>query len=251
MNLLQITNLSKSFKGKQVLRNISFDVAQGEVVAIIGPSGSGKTTLLRCAAMLENADGGSISMGRVEFLNDGIYAGKETLKEARKKCGMVFQNFNLFPHMSVLDNIVDAPIHVAGVSQGEAVDKAMALLNEMELGNHANAYPCELSGGQQQRVAIARALALEPEILFFDEPTSALDPELTKGVLQVIRKLADGNMTMVIVTHEMDFAEKVADRIVFMADGVVVESGKAADIIHNPANPRTKAFISGLKFDGE
>ncbi len=251
MTLLQIDDLSKSFKEKQVLRNISFGVEKGEVVAIIGPSGSGKTTLLRCAAMLENADGGSISMCGINFLDRGCYAAKNVLKEARMKCGMVFQNFNLFPHMSVLDNIIDAPVHVAGIAHAAAVEKAAGLLCRMELENYANSYPCELSGGQQQRVAIARALALEPEILFFDEPTSALDPELTKGVLQVIRKLADDNMTMVIVTHEMDFAEKVADRIVFMADGVVVESGKAAEIINNPVNPRTRAFISGLKFDKE
>ncbi len=251
MTLLKISDLSKSFKDKQVLRNISFCVEQGEVVAVIGPSGSGKTTLLRCAAMLETADGGSMTMGDVEFFSDGHYAGKTVLKSVRKMSGMVFQNFNLFPHMSVLDNIIDAPVHVAGISHADAVEKAMDLLGRMELENYADAYPCELSGGQQQRVAIARALALEPQILFFDEPTSALDPELTKGVLQVIRKLADDDMTMVIVTHEMDFAEKVADRIVFMADGVVVESGKAADIIHNPSNPRTKAFISGLKFDKE
>ena len=247
MDLLQINNLSKSFHKHCVLRDISFNVGRGEVVAIIGPSGSGKTTLLRCATMLEKADGGSIAMGGVDFLNHGVYADKQKIREAKSKCGMVFQAFNLFPHMSVLENIVDAPIHVAGVPSGEAEAKAMELLNKMELAEYARAYPCELSGGQQQRVAIARALALNPEILFFDEPTSALDPELTKGVLRVIRSLAEENMTMVIVTHEMDFAGMVADRIVFMADGVIVEEGSAEKIINHPENERTKAFIAGLK----
>ncbi|MBE6358395.1 MAG: amino acid ABC transporter ATP-binding protein [Lentisphaerae bacterium] len=247
MNLLKIDRVSKSFRSKQVLTDISFEVEKGEVVAIIGPSGSGKTTLLRCAAMLERADGGTISMGGVTFFKDGVLAKKDVRKEARRKCGMVFQNFNLFPHMSVLENIIDAPVHIAGVPRAEAVAEAEELLKKMELSDHAAAYPCELSGGQQQRVAIARALALHPEILFFDEPTSALDPELTQGVLRVIRDLAMEKMTMVIVTHEMDFAEKVADRIIFMADGVVVESGTAKDIIHNPAKERTKMFIAGLK----
>lgn len=247
MKVLQIDDLSKSFRGHEVLKNMSLAVEKGEVIAVIGPSGSGKTTLLRCAAMLENADGGSINIGGIPVLANGVYAAKNVLKQARGKCGMVFQGFNLFPHMSVLKNIIDAPVHVAGVPPKDAVAEAMRLLEKMELADHAEAYPCELSGGQQQRVAIARALALHPEILFFDEPTSALDPELTQGVLHVIRALAEENMTMIIVTHEMDFAEMVADRIVFMADGVVVEDGPAAQIIHNPANERTKAFIAGLK----
>jgi len=247
MDLLQISNLSKSFHEHSVLRDISFKVGRGEVVAVIGPSGSGKTTLLRCATMLERADGGSISMGGVVFLQNGVYADRKIIREARSKCGMVFQAFNLFPHMSVLENIIDAPVHVAGVSRQEAEKKAMELLAKMELVDYASSYPCELSGGQQQRVAIARALALNPEILFFDEPTSALDPELTKGVLRVIRSLADENMTMVIVTHEMDFAAMVADRIVFMADGIIVEEGRAEQVVNHPVNERTKAFIAGLK----
>ena len=226
---------------------MSLAVEKGEVVAVIGPSGSGKTTLLRCAAMLENADSGSIDIGGISVLVNGEYASKNALKQARGKCGMVFQGFNLFPHMSVLQNITDAPVHVLGIPLNEAVAEAMRLLEKMDLADHAEAYPCELSGGQQQRVAIARALALHPEILFFDEPTSALDPELTQGVLQVIRALAEEDMTMIIVTHEMDFAEMVADRIVFMADGVVVEDGPASQIINNPVNERTKAFIAGLK----
>lgn len=247
MSVLQITNLSKSFREKQVLRDISLKVDSGEVVAVIGPSGSGKTTLLRCAAMLETADGGSIELNDIEFFQNGVYGGKSLLKQARRQCGMVFQNFNLFPHMSVLDNIIDAPVHVAGISRDVAVAEAMNLLRKMDLADCAEFYPCELSGGQQQRVAIARALALHPEILFFDEPTSALDPELTKGVLRVIRQLAEEKMTMVIVTHEMDFAEMVADRIVFMADGIVVEEGPADKLINNPSNERTRAFISGMK----
>ena len=226
---------------------MSLSVEKGEVVAIIGPSGSGKTTLLRCAAMLENADGGSLTLGGISVFKNGGYAPKSVLKQARGKCGMVFQAFNLFPHMSVLNNIIDAPVHVQGIARETAVAEAMRLLEKMDLADHAEAFPCELSGGQQQRVAIARALAPHPEILFFDEPTSALDPELTQGVLRVIRALAEEKMTMIIVTHEMDFAEMVADRIVFMADGVVVEDGPAEQVVNNPVNERTKAFIAGLK----
>ena len=247
MNVLQIDKLSKSFGDQQVLKDISLKVDKGEVVAVIGPSGSGKTTLLRCAVMLEKADGGNMSFGDTQVIYNGVYAGKSVMDQARKKCGMVFQGFNLFPHMSVIENIMDAPIHVQKIDRAEARKEAMQLLEKMELADHADSYPFELSGGQQQRVAIARALALHPEILFFDEPTSALDPELTQGVLRVIRALAAEKMTMVIVTHEMEFAEKVADRIIFMADGLVVEEGKASEVINNPVNQRTKTFISGLK----
>ena len=246
-NILQISNISKSFRQLPVLRDISLQLSQGEVVAIIGPSGSGKTTLLRCAVMLENVDGGSIVIDGMPVVSDGVYADKDIKKQARLKCGMVFQNFNLFPHMSVLQNITDAPEKVLGVAPEQAKSEAMQLLKQMDLAEHAGVYPYQLSGGQQQRVAIARALALHPEILFFDEPTSALDPELTKGVLRVIRDLASAKMTMVIVTHEMDFAEMVADRIVFMADGMIVEEGPAKELIHNPKQARTKAFIDGMK----
>ena len=247
MNLLKIERLSKSFREHKVLKDISLEVNKGEVVAVIGPSGSGKTTLLRCAVMLEKADGGDMFIGGIPVMKDGVYTGKSCLESARRKCGMVFQSFNLFPHMSVLENIIDAPVHVQKVKRDIAVKEAESLLEKMELAGHADAYPFELSGGQQQRVAIARALALHPKILFFDEPTSALDPELTQGVLRVIRALAAEKMTMIIVTHEMEFAEKVADRIIFMADGFVVEEGRAADVINNPVNERTKAFIAGLK----
>ena len=244
MQVFQVSHLSKKFGSNTVLRDISMSVSKGEVIAIIGPSGSGKTTLLRCATMLEKADN-----GKMHFENIVIDAGEKTapsvLKKARCKCGIVFQNYNLFPHMSVLDNIIDAPVHVHKIPRAEAVGNAMQLLKKMNLADRANAYPCELSGGQQQRVAIARALALCPDILFFDEPTSALDPELTQEILNVIRKLAEEKMTMVIVTHEMEFASAVADRIIFMADGVIVEEGK--DIINNPQQERTKAFLSGMQ----
>ena len=198
MKLLEIENLKKSFEDLDVLHDISLGVEEGEVVAIIGPSGSGKSTLLRCCTGLEQADSGTIHY-------EGSY-------------GLVFQNFNLFPHYSVLKNIMDAPISVQKQSKKEAEKEARRLLEKMGLGDKADVYPCQLSGGQQQRVAIARALALKPSILFFDEPTSALDPELTGEILKVIRELAEEKMTMVIVTHEMSFARDVADRVIFMAD---------------------------------
>jgi polar amino acid transport system ATP-binding protein len=247
MSLLQIDDLSKSFKEKQVLRNISFGVEKGEVVAIIGPSGSGKTTLLRCAAMLENADGGNLTLGGIPVFKNGEYAPKAILKQARGKCGMVFQAFNLFPHMSVLNNIIDAPVHVLGIDRETAVAEAMRLLKKMDLADHSEAYPCELSGGQQQRVAIARALALQPEVLCFDEPTSALDPELTGEVLRVIRGLKSDDTTMIVVTHEMDFAKSVADVVIYMADGVIEEIGTPAQIFDDPQSPKTKAFIRGVQ----
>lgn len=251
MQVFQVSHLSKSFKEHQVLCDISMSVNEGEVVAIIGPSGSGKTTLLRCATLLERADGGEICFGDlcvagVDKNGSFAYADKETLKKAHQRCGLVFQNFNLFPHMSVLDNIIDAPVHVQHIPRAEAYAEAMQLLMKMGLLDHAQAYPYELSGGQQQRIAIARALALHPDILFFDEPTSALDPELTQEILNVIRGLAEEHMTMVIVTHEMDFAAQVADRIVFMADGVIVEEGEAKSLIISPRHARTKAFLAGL-----
>lgn len=251
MEVFKVSHLSKSFKENKVLHDISLSVEQGEVVALIGPSGSGKTTLLRCAALLEKADGGTLQFGDLIVAGHDqngkfSYADKETLKKAHERCGMVFQNFNLFPHFSVLENIIDAPIHVRKMPRDKAIAEAEKLLIKIGLLDHAHAYPCELSGGQQQRIAIARALALHPDILFFDEPTSALDPELTKDILNVIRSLAEENMTMVIVTHEMDFAEMVADRIIFMADGVIVEEGKASQIIHAPEKERTKAFLAGF-----
>lgn len=249
MSVLEIKNIEKSFGSNQVLKDISIQVEDGEIISVIGPSGSGKSTLLRCAAMLETMDRGSVLYaGKKAVWNEGDgrvqYAGKEEMKEIQSMYGLVFQNFNLFPHYSVLKNIVDAPIHVQKRKREEAEAEARALLEKMGLSDKADMYPCQLSGGQQQRVAIARALALNPRILFFDEPTSALDPELTKEVLKVIRSLADLNIAMVIVTHEMAFAREISDRVIFMEGGVIVEEGKPEEVFTSE-NERTRAFISG------
>ena len=224
MKLLEIENLKKSFEDLDVLHDISLGVEEGEVVAIIGPSGSGKSTLLRCCTGLEQADSGTIHY-------EGSY-------------GLVFQNFNLFPHYSVLKNIMDAPISVQKQSKKEAEKEARRLLEKMGLGDKADVYPCQLSGGQQQRVAIARALALKPSILFFDEPTSALDPELTGEILKVIRERAEEKMTMVIVTHEMSFARDVADRVIFMDGGYIIEQGDPKEVIEHPKEERTRQFLA-------
>ena len=224
MKLLEIENLKKSFEDLDVLHDISLGVEEGEVVAIIGPSGSGKSTLLRCCTGLEQADSGTIHY-------EGSY-------------GLVFQNFNLFQHYSVLKNIMDAPVSVQKQSKKEAEKEARRLLEKMGLGDKADVYPCQLSGGQQQRVAIARALALKPSILFFDEPTSALDPELTGEILKVIRELAEEKMTMVIVTHEMSFARDVADRVIFMDGGYIIEQGNPKEVIEHPKEERTRQFLA-------
>ncbi len=249
MKLLEINNLRKDFDGVEVIKDISLSVEEGQVVAIIGPSGSGKSTLLRCATMLETADAGEIKYlddYLVKTNEDGkvVYASKEATKRIRSRFGLVFQNFNLFPHFSVMRNITEAPIYIAKQDKKEAKKIALELLKKMGLEDKAGAYPCQLSGGQQQRVSIARALALNPQILFFDEPTSALDPELTGDILKVIRELAQEKMTMVIVTHEMNFAKEVADYIIFMDDGVIVEQGKAQDVINNPKSERLQNFLS-------
>ena len=244
-NILEIRNLQKSFGELSVLKDISLSVEPGNVVSIIGPSGSGKSTLLRCASFLETADGGDILYDGQYAVRDGVYASKTELNRFRTRFGMVFQNFNLFPHFSVKRNITEALIHVHKKSREEADAICDELLAKMELSDKADYYPCNLSGGQQQRVSIARALAANPDIIFFDEPTSALDPELTKGVLSVIKALAQENMTMVIVTHEMSFARDVADRIVFMDGGVIVEEGPAYDLVTNPREERTKEFLAG------
>lgn len=246
MDILSISHLSKSFGPLNVLRDISFSVRKGEVVSIIGPSGSGKSTLLRCATMLETADSGTISYENLRILNNGKYAGKSVLKQARNRFGLVFQSFNLFPHYSVLKNIIDAPVCVQKRNRAEVIGEAKQLLHKIGLEGREDAYPYQLSGGQQQRVAIARALAMNPDILFFDEPTSALDPELTAEILKVIRQLAEEHMTMVIVTHEINFARNVSDRIVFMADGVIVEQGSAEQLVDNPQNERTRAFLANI-----
>ena len=246
MEIIKIENLVKSFGSLEVLKNISFSVNQGEVVAIIGPSGSGKSTLLRCITHLELVDGGSITLTGKDMVKDGVYAHSGDLREICLKVGLVFQNFNLFPHFSVMRNITEAQIHVLQRTNDEARRRAKALLEKMGLSDKANSYPFELSGGQQQRVSIARALALDPQVLFFDEPTSALDPELTGDILKVIRNLASEKMTMVIVTHEIPFAREVADRVMFMDSGVFIEEGPAAQIIDNPRQERTKAFLVRL-----
>ena len=251
MNVLEIKNIKKSFNDQtlHVLKDISLHVEEGEVVAIIGPSGSGKSTLLRCATLLTEMDSGDlIYSGSYAAKNDengrSIYAGKEELKKIRSHFGLVFQNFNLFPHYSVMKNLTDAQICVLGRSKEDAEKRAQRLLEKMGLADKGSAYPCELSGGQQQRVAIARALAMDPQILFFDEPTSALDPELTGEILKVIRQLAEENMTMVIVTHEMAFARDVADRVIFMDGGVIVEQGDPQEVISNPKEERTRQFLA-------
>ena len=244
--LLQIDHIRKAFDGVEVLKDISLSVREGEVVSVIGPSGSGKSTLLRCATMLETMDGGSLSyLGeQAAFEEDGkcVYVPKKKLREIHKNFGLVFQNFNLFPHYSVMKNIIDAPVTVDHVPKKEARERTEKLLLQLGLSDKADAYPCQLSGGQQQRVSIARALALQPKILFFDEPTSALDPELTGEVLKVIKELAKEHMTMIIVTHEMQFAREVSDRIIFMEQGVIQAEGTPDEIFHS-SNERVREFI--------
>lgn len=244
MKLLEINHLKKSFGDLDVLHDISLAVEEGEVVSIIGPSGSGKSTLLRCATMLETMDGGDLLYGGEAAVKNGVYAGKHKLNQLKSFYGLVFQNFNLFPHYSVLKNLTDAPIHIQKRDKAEVMQEAMQLLKNVGLEEKADNYPCQLSGGQQQRVAIARALAMNPKMLFFDEPTSALDPELTTEVLKILRELAEQKMTMVIVTHEIDFARAVSDRVIFMADGYIVEQGRPEEVLDNPQNPRTQAFLT-------
>ena len=241
--ILEIRSLQKSFADNHVLKDISLDVEPGNVVSIIGPSGSGKSTLLRCATFLETADGGDILYDGQYAVKDGVYASKADLTRFRTRYGLVFQNFNLFPHYSVLKNVSEAPI-LHGQNKDEAQEYAVSLLKKMGLEGKENAYPFQLSGGQQQRVAIARALAMKPEILFFDEPTSALDPELTGEVLKVIRQLAEEKMTMVVVTHEMPFAKAVSNRVIFMDGGVIVEQGDPISVFDHPKEERTKQFLS-------
>ena len=247
--LVSLAHARKRFGNNEVLKDISLEVEQGEVLAIIGPSGGGKSTLLRCCTLLETLDGGTLSYGDLVVCEDSgsgaVYVPKAQIAKARERFGLVFQNFNLFPHYTVMKNLIDAPVTVKKVSKDQAIEKARKLLDKMGLEGKENMVPCELSGGQQQRVAIARALMLDPGVLFFDEPTSALDPELTKGVLKVIRGLAEEHMTMVIVTHEMAFARDVADHVIFMDGGVIVEQGLAREVITNPQHERTRAYILG------
>ena len=251
MEVIKVQGLSKSFGTLEVLKDISFTVNQGEVVAIIGPSGSGKSTLLRCITHLETVNKGSITLTGRDMVKDGVYAHADALREICLNVGLVFQNFNLFPHFSVERNITEAQVHVLHRTKEAAGGRAKALLEKMGLSDKANSYPFELSGGQQQRVSIARALALDPQVLFFDEPTSALDPELTGDILKVIRNLASEKMTMVIVTHEIPFAREVADRVLFMDGGVFIEEGPAKELIDSPRLERTKAFLARLSRLGD
>ena len=246
--VLEMTGIQKAFGELTVLRDISVSVDSGEVVSIIGPSGSGKSTLLRCATLLETIDGGQLrylDTTAAATDSDGhvTYASAAELRKVKRYFGLVFQQFNLFPHYSVLKNVMDAPVSVQKRPKAEVKQEAMDILRKMGLEERANYYPCQLSGGQQQRVAIARALAMRPEILFFDEPTSALDPELTGEVLKVIRQLAEEHMTMVIVTHEMPFARAVSRRVVFMDGGVIVEQGDPEQVFGAPKEERTKQFL--------
>lgn len=242
MKILEMNHVKKGFDGHGVLKDISLSVEKGEVVSIIGPSGSGKSTLLRCATMLEKMDDGELV-----YLGQKVTATstRTELKKIRSCFGLVFQNFNLFPHYNVMKNITDALIHVDKIPKKEAVERAEKLLAQLGLSDKADAYPCQLSGGQQQRVSIARALAKQPQILFFDEPTSALDPELTAEVLKVIRQLAKEHMTMVIVTHEMKFAKEVSDRIIFMEEGIIKAEG-TPDELFSKDNERVMEFIGHL-----
>ena len=243
---LEMNHIKKTFGELEVLKDISLSVHKGEVVSVIGPSGSGKSTLLRCATMLEKMDGGELSFlgEKAAWEENGkcVYANKKQLKEIRKNFGLVFQNFNLFPHYSVIKNITDAPLRVQKRNKSEVYAEARELLKKMGLEDKENAYPYQLSGGQQQRVSIARALAMKPKILFFDEPTSALDPELTGEILKIIKNLAAEKMTMVIVTHEMNFAKNVANHVIFMEKGVIVEEGSPEEVFHSD-NRRMQEFL--------
>ena len=248
MKLFEIKNCKKSFNDLNVLNDISLSVEEGEVVAVIGPSGSGKSTLLRCATMLEKMDDGElIYLNESAVRSEGgksVYSPKAQLKKIQQYFGLVFQNFNLFPHYSVIKNIIDAPVHVQKRNKKDVEKEAKELLSKMGLTGKENYYPCQLSGGQQQRVAIARALAIKQHIRFFVETTSALDPELTGEILKVIRQLAKEKMTMVIVTHEMEFARDVADRVVFMDGGYIVEQGDPHEVIEHPKEERTRQFLA-------
>lgn len=254
--MLQVSQVKKSFGGEPVLKGISFEVNKGDVLAIIGPSGSGKSTLLRCVTQLETVDSGEIVICGETLVKNGeggraVYADARTCVKIGLHLGLVFQNFNLFPHFSVLRNVMEAPIRVLKKPRAEAEETARALLAKMGLTGKETAVPCQLSGGQQQRVSIARALALDPDILFFDEPTSALDPELTGEILKVIRGLAGEHMTMVVVTHEMKFARDVADHVIFMDNGAIVEQGTPDEVFGNTQNERTQAFLARYREEAQ
>ncbi len=248
MSILEVSNIRKSFGKTEVLKDISFTLEKGEVLSIIGSSGSGKTTLLRCLNFLENADCGKITVDDDVLFDsaDKTKLSDEKIRENRLNFGLVFQNFNLFPQYTVLQNLTLAPILLKKGDEASIKKNALEILDKVGLSEKVDSYPCQLSGGQQQRVAIARALALNPKILFFDEPTSALDPELTQEVLNVIKGLKNSGCTMVIVTHEMEFARNVSDKVIFMADGVIEEQGTPEEVLVNPKSERTKAFLNKI-----
>jgi len=247
MALLQVDNIQKSFGSNHVLKGVSFTLEKGQVLAIIGSSGSGKTTLLRCLNFLETPDEGESSVGGQALLNLGQPLTDEQVRKNRLHFGLVFQNFNLFPHYNVLENITLAPTLLNTDTPENIKAHALELLDQVGLGSKVDAYPYQLSGGQQQRVAIARALAMHPQVLCFDEPTSALDPELTGEVLRVIRGLKGADSTMIVVTHEMEFAKSVADVVIYMADGVIEEMGSPAEVFDNPKSEKTRAFLQGFQ----
>lgn len=252
MSFIEMNHIGKSFGNLEVLKDVSLHMESGEVVSIIGPSGSGKSTFLRCLCELEKIDKGDICVGgevmaeQPEGASKTVYSSPDKVRQICRRMGMVFQSFNLFPHMTVLDNILEAPRVVKGMKDADILPLAEELLRKVGLWDKRDVYPSSLSGGQKQRVAIARALAMKPDIMLFDEPTSALDPELTGEVLRTIKQLADEDMTMVIVTHEMAFAREVADCIIFMADGVIQEEGRPEDVFEHPQNERTKNFLSSM-----
>lgn len=245
--MIEIEHLQKSFGSLQVLKNISFSISKNEVVAVIGPSGSGKSTMLRSLIYLEQVDGGTIKIDGDYLVKEGTYSNNQTIKRVTSKMGMVFQHFNLFPHLTVKQNLELAPRVTKKIPKDEISKHTERLLEKVGLLDKMDVYPGNLSGGQKQRVAIARALMLQPDILLFDEPTSALDPELTGEVLKVIQELAEESMTMIVVTHEMEFAKRVADRIIFMDEGKIVETGDPISVLENPQKERTKRFLSGIE----
>lgn len=246
MTMIEVQNLKKNFGDVHVLDGVSFTVEKGETVAVIGPSGSGKSTMLRCLINLETANGGSILIEGEPLVKDGDYVKEKEAKKVCSKMGMVFQSFNLFPHMTVLENLISAPVTVKKVEKDKATVRARQLLEDVGLSEKADEYPSALSGGQKQRVAIARALMMEPDMLLFDEPTSSLDPQLTAEVLSVIKKLALRKMTMIVVTHEMGFAREVSDKVLFMCDKEIIGAGSPSDIFEHPKDPRIKEFIDSI-----
>ena len=249
--LVKVEGLTKSFGDNQILQGIDLEVAAGEVVSIIGPSGSGKTTILRCLNLLERPDGGRIEIDGQMLCEDGAngkitFAGRSEIRKVREEVGMVFQRFNLFPHMTALENVIEAPMAVKGADKSVAKKRALELLDSVGLSHRADHYPLQMSGGQQQRVAIARALAMEPTVMLFDEVTSAVDPELAGEILLVMKQLAEQGMTMIVVTHEMGFAADVSDRVLFIDHGLVVEEGKARQVLGSPEQERTRAFLKAV-----